>query len=107
MAVLTLPADPVLPAYDFEVELEGALYRFELHWNARDGAWFMSLYDANDEPLVAGRKVVLGADLLGHSADPRLPPGALLIIDTSGANEDPGRDDLGARCLLGYLESVG
>ncbi len=106
MAVLTLPADPVPPAYDFEVELEGALYRFDLHWNARDGAWFLALYDATENLLVAGRKVVLGANLLGRSADPALPPGALLIVDTSGANEDPRRDDLGARCQLCYMESV-
>jgi hypothetical protein len=107
MAMLALPADSADPSYAFEVELEGSLYRFELHWNDRDGAWFLSLYDATETLLVAGRKVVLGANLLGKSAEPALPPGLLLILDTSGANADPGRDDLGERCPLIYVESTG
>jgi hypothetical protein len=105
MSVLVLPVDSDAPAYDFEVSLEGAEYRFEIHWNARDGAWFYSLYDAAAEPLVHGRKIVLGANLLGRSVDRRLPPGVLLIIDSSGAGEDPGRQDLGTRCPLVYVES--
>src|SRR6266508_803160 len=107
MSTLVLPADSVAPSYSFEVELEGALYRIALHWNERDGAWFLSLYDRSGVLLVAGRKVGLGANLLGRGVDARLPPGTVLVVDTSQADVDPGRNDLGARCPLLYVESSG
>jgi hypothetical protein len=107
MAILVLPVRSDLPAYAFQVTLEGALYRFEIRWNDRDGLWSLSLYDKAGVLLVAGRKIVLGASLLGRSVDARLPPGAVLAMDTSGANVDAGQNDLGGRVSLLYYESTG
>lgn len=107
MATLILPAHHAAPYYDFEVELEGRSYAFAFRWNERAGAWFMTVHDAAGIILVAGRKVVLGASLLGRSRNPALPPGGLVAIDTSGADIDAGRDDLGERVLVVYYESTG
>ena len=106
MACLLLPARSDIPFYSFKVELEGAVYRLEVRWNRRDTAWYLSLYDALDAIVVAGRKVVLGAPLLGRLVDPRLPPGMLLAMDTSGQNLDAGETDLGDRVQLVYVEST-
>lgn len=107
MATLLLPVRHDVPYSDFEVELEGRSYTFETRWNERAGAWFLTVKDTAGVVLVAGRKMVLGAGLLGRSPDARLPPGGLLLVDTSGTEIDPGRDDLGERVVLAYYESTG
>jgi hypothetical protein len=106
MATLILPARSNLTHYEFGVELEGASYTIELRWNARDGAWYLSLYDSAGEPLVSGHKAVLGANLLGRGENPRLPPGLLTLFDTSGTLVDPGQTELGGRVQLIYMESA-
>lgn len=105
MATLVLPARSDLPFYDFGVDLEGSSFTFELRWNPRAGAWFLSVYDAAGDLLIAGRRVVLGVSLFGPNFDERLPPGFLCAIDTGTTGEDPGRDDLGGRVVLVYDES--
>ncbi len=99
---LTLAAHSDAPFYDFESELEGNSYTFEFRWNARAAAWFFTLYDAAGSVIVAGRKVVIGVPLFGRSVDERHPPGFLAAIDTSDADADPGRSDLGSRVLIVY-----
>jgi hypothetical protein len=106
MATLVLPARHDVPFFDFEVDLEGRTYTFTFRWNERAGAWFFTLRNATGTILVAGRKVVLGARLMGRSRDAALPPGALFAIDTAGTDVDPGRDDLGSRVLVVYSEST-
>jgi len=107
MATLILPVDNSSASYDFQVQLENAWYRIELYFNFRVGYWFLSCYDGSENMLVAGRKVVLGANLLGRGVDPALPPGFIFAVDTSGQNLDAGYDDLGGRVLLTYVESTG
>ncbi len=107
MATLVLPVRSDAPFYSVEVDLEGASFTLQLYWNARDAGWYLSFYDREQACLVSGRKVVLGAHLLGPSADARLPPGLLLAIDTTGKDQEAGRDDLGVRVQLVYVESTG
>lgn len=106
MATLILPARNDVPFYDFEVDLEGRAYTVEVRWNARAGGWFLSLFDSAGAPLVMGRRVVLSANLLGQGVNAALPPGMLLAVDTTTQDTDPGRDDLGSRVLLAYVEST-
>ncbi len=107
MSTLILPVDASAPHYDVQVVLEGATYLLELRWNERSSCWSLSIQDAAGEQLVSGRRIVLGANLLGRSADPRLPPGAIVAVDSSGTDQEAGRDDLGGRVQLFYIESTG
>lgn len=102
---LEIPLDPELPAYEFTIDLDGRVYRLGFAWNARAGAWSMDLGTEAGEPLVMGLKVVANWPLLDRYADPRLPPGVLMSVDTSGDGIDPGRDDLGDRVRIVYLEA--
>jgi hypothetical protein len=106
MATLILPARSDAAFYDFEVDLDERAFTIEIRWNARAGGWFLSLYDSAGVPLSMGRRIVLGANLLGHGVDPALPPGTLLAVDTTTQDSDPGRDDLGSRVLLAYVEAT-
>jgi hypothetical protein len=104
MSVFTLPSIQDSPHYDFVVELDGATYLVELKWNEREAAWYLSIGADEDTPLVAGKKVVLNIPLISRHRDSRLPPGALIALDTSGKDEPPGLDDLGRRVVLTYSD---
>ncbi len=105
MGAYLLPLRSELTHYDFEVELEGRTYGFELRWNERDGGWYLSVFTGEEEPLLTGRRVVLGFPLLGRSRDARMPPGELEAIDTTGSGKEPGLSELGVRVQLLYTDS--
>lgn len=106
VATLVLPTRTDVPLYSFTTQLEGVTYGFTFRWNGRDSAWYFDLSDSDGNPLLSGRKVVLGAFLLARFRTPGLPPGEMQAVDTSGANVDAGLDELGARVQLLYIEST-
>lgn len=90
--------------FRFVSELGGVSYSFELRWNHREAAWFLTLGDGEGLPIVAGIRVVTAYSLLSRFTDERLPPGLLFAIDTAGGDVDPGLDDLGHRVQIVYFE---
>jgi hypothetical protein len=99
----TLPIDTTTEHFSFLTELDGETYGFEFHWNERESGWFMSVLTADEEPIVAGKRVVVDWPLTARDPDVRLPPGMLVAQDTEGARQDPGRYDLGSRVVLLYF----
>lgn len=89
--------------YDFTTTLDGKNYRFELLWNEREEAWYLSLFDQLDAALMTGKKLVPDFPLLFRLADRRRPPGELTLVDTGGNNALPTFRDLGRRHVLMYL----
>lgn len=100
---LLLPIDQQTSHFTFSTELEGVSYSFSFRWNDRDGAWFMGIGDGSGNPLVAGIKVLLGVALLGRRPAPGLPPGNIIVIDTTDQDIDAAYEDLGRRIQLYYL----
>lgn len=101
--MISIPLQPSLPEFDEQVSLDGANYTLSLRWNVRASAWFMDVYDDQETTLLAGGiKLVLGA-LLGIERTGRQPPGAFMVLDTSGAGVEAGLDDFGVRVRLEYL----
>jgi hypothetical protein len=90
--------------YTFQTSLDSVAFQLDLEWNDRELAWYLNLYDANLNPLVMGRKVVLGIPLLGRfQGIAGLPPGDLIAFDTSNTDNPPGLLDLGDRVVLLYF----
>ena len=106
MASYVLPLRTDLPAYRFQVELEGRTYGLRLRWNERAAAWFLSVLTADDALLLSGVKVVVGVPLLRRHVDSRLPPGELMALDTARADAEAGLEELGARVVLTYTEAA-
>lgn len=106
MSVLVLPTQTKIPHYQFAIDLEGTEYALEFHWNERDRAWFLTIMDADEAILLAGLRVLIGANLTARFATAGLPPGSFVAIDTSGGSVEAGIDELGARVLLCYVESA-
>ncbi len=94
------------PAYSESVVLEGEPFRLSFIWNTRGEYWSMTISDKHGDVLLDGLKIVLGFELIEEYADGRLPPGALLAVDTTGTLERIGRDDLGAKVKLFYITSA-
>src|SRR5579859_5325596 len=104
--ILPLLTDEAVPHYTFECELDGVTYSFDLAWNDRDGAWYMQIGDAQENLLVGSMRVVLGKIFAGRVQNPALPPGILVAKDTSGAEADPGLEDLGSRVQIVYYDAA-
>lgn len=89
-------------------ELDGHEYVLTFNWNTRSQAWFFSLADTDETPILDGKKITANTDLLGYVQSPARPQGQLIATEVSGADTDPtltGWDD-GTYALL-YLTSVG
>lgn len=86
--------------------LDGRDYLFEIDWNQRESRWYLSMFDQTGDPILQGKKVVAGWDLLRLVIDERRPPGRLYALDYSGTGTDPALDDvgLGKRVELVYAD---
>src|SRR5690348_985948 len=102
---LVIPVESTATFFDLQVTLEDATYTLEFRWNVRASAWFMNILDAEGVNMIrAGIRLVANFPLVPYCAV-RTPPGVLALVDTSGANEEAGRDDLGVRHQLFYWTS--
>lgn len=102
MAV-TLPVLLDTPYFSIETQLDGVLYSMTFRWNDRAGQWFVDIADAANDPIVSGIALVADFPLARRCRDPRMPPGALFAVDTTGAGLDPAETDLGRRVTLVYF----
>jgi hypothetical protein len=103
---VTIPLRSDLPFFEFEVELDEVTYGLSFKWNAAAEAWFLALKSSEDEVILAGTKVTVDWPVGSRNADPRIPPGVLVFLDTAGRQQDPGRTDLGDRVLLLYFSEA-
>jgi len=101
-----LPLRDDAPHFEFSCRLDGVTFAFEFRWNDRARAWFMEIRDVEGNRLLSGRRVVLGFLLTQRFADPRLPAGQLVAIDTSTDGREAGPNDLGSRVRILYLDAA-
>ena len=100
-----IPLRSDLPHFEVQVPLEGRTYTFELRWSVREERWYLDVLTEERDPIYTGIAVVLNFRLGARCVDERWFPGALFAVDTSGAQVDPGLNDLGERVILAYFES--
>lgn len=98
-----VPFEPSIPSYRFSTTLIGKTYTIDVHWNARDDAWYFDLLDSAGAPIVHGIKIVLGALLGGRCADERFPLGRFMACDTTDSGTEAKFDDLGTRVLVYFF----
>src|SRR4030066_242844 len=91
------PEDEQQPAYDYSITLDGTEYRITVQYRERQDRWYLSLYSAADEPIILGLKLMADRYLLAPYVMAALPPGDLLLLDTTGAGVQCGFDDLGRK----------
>lgn len=102
MADFFLPIDSSDAAYTVDIPLSGTIYRFAVAWNTRSQNWSFSIGLPDQDPIVAGLRIVGDWQYSQFFTDARLPPGRLYSVDLSGTGLDPGREDLGDRVVMVY-----
>ena len=106
MSILIIDNESPSTYYDELVQIEGLEYLFEFTWSDRESAWYLNIYDQDENPIAFGVKLVLNARLLRRFQDPRLPPGLLFCADISGTGQDMTEPaDLGVNVELVYVTS--
>jgi hypothetical protein len=104
MTPVTIPFQPV-SAFSESVTLDRNEYTLSFYWNTRGEFWSMNIADANGATIITGIRLVINYPLRLQHPQLALPPGEFVVVDPSGSNEEPGRDDFtGNRNLeLQYL----
>ena len=79
------------PSQEFICELDGKNYLFRLQLNVRSDSWTLDISTGEDDPIVQGLSLSLGADLLVNE---RFLRGSLFIVDYKNTDLDPSGDNL-------------
>lgn len=95
-------SDGSLFEYIEGLTLDGTAYALKFSWNAQLDHWVLSVYDNAGTPIVQGRAISNGVNLLRGCTVPGKPPGALLAVPLDGVNEHAGFTGLGSRVVLYY-----
>lgn len=105
MATFELPTssgEDVFPLYEFEVELDGVLFRLDMNFNSRQQTWFMNLRDADGTMLRSGVPIVSGFPLLARMVQQSRPAGTLMAVPVSGEIDAATLEQLGLDVILTY-----
>lgn len=89
--------------YRQSTPLDGQVFVLHFNFNTRDGNWYLSVHDNDDEPILGaiGRKLVVNYPVLTRCYVDTRPPGELIV--QSATTGDPGLFDLGDGTLLVYI----
>lgn len=92
------------PSWQQRIELDGSAYYLACVLNERTNRWHFSLSDANNEPIIEGRRILVGRDLLRGIASPAKPPGMLIATDYTGKDlVQPAYENFGDTIFLVYV----
>ncbi len=108
MAILTIPVSGD-PFQTLKTRLDGVDYVLSLAYNQREDRWYLSIADDEETPILSGLKLVSNFGLLfRHRYNPAVPPGELMVTDTTTDKSPPGLLELGEgkRCELTYFEAA-
>jgi hypothetical protein len=75
------------PNHTLIIELESVIYKLGFLYNVEGAFWSMTIWDENDNLLIAGIKIVANYPLLFSHINSSLPPGDFYceIADTSAS----------------------
>ncbi len=99
-----LPFVPSDNNYRLVIPLAEAIYLFDVHWNARDAAWYFDLRAEDETAIALGIKIVLGVNLGMRCRNEFFLRHQFRVQDTSGERRDAGYDDLGARIQVVHTD---
>lgn len=79
------------PIYEYSVSLEGNSYIIEMIFNERSQLYYMSLYDADRNPIVLSAALVPGYPIMLDYALPNLT-GFFLLIQKGTLESEPYKE---------------
>ena len=106
MSVIGIPLQQSVANYRLTTSLLGVAYLFDFAWNAYDESWWLSVYDALENPIRTGIRCVLGTYLGRTCQAAPFSQGALICYDTSGSGIDAGFSDFGSRIKMAFVPQI-
>lgn len=106
MAIVEIPVRSDIPAYKFQITLEGTVYTLNFHFNLRLDRWVMDINDVDEVNIVTGIPLLYGLPLTDRYKNEKLPLGKFVVTDETGDQRNPTRDALGEDFKLLYKEST-
>ncbi|SFP19010.1 phage baseplate plug family protein [Salibacterium halotolerans] len=97
MAYLPFFRDQV--PFSYEIELAGATFELEYHYNSKHDYYTVDLR-RNGEILAAGQKIVYGKPLFDDYVNEDFPEVTIVPRDPSGNNTEVNRETLGQTVFL-------
>lgn len=74
----------------FNIKIDDQEYIIQVSWNI-EGFFSINIYDTLGDPIILGKKIVYGVDILKNVVDDRLPEGYKIIpMDKTGNSEKDG-----------------
>ena len=77
-------------AYNFDIALGNRSFNFFVDWNSLFEFWTIRILDANQDLVIQGLKLILNEEIILRYVDPRLPDGALAVVDTTTSKKRLG-----------------
>lgn len=100
--IFEIPITSEDPSFKIRVTLDGRDFVLSFNFNTRMKRWTIGYYDAEENPIVVGVAMNIDSSLLRLYVQEELPPGEMILYDTSEKQIECGRDELGGRCVLLY-----
>jgi len=76
------------PYFSEQVTLDSVPYVFEFCWNNRGSFWSLTIYDKNNNLLIAGLKVVKNLNLLNNYGKRDILPEGLLVAQSQADGDN-------------------
>ena len=90
MTIEIVPTQPENPNYSQRTRLAGTDYLLAFAYNDRDCRWYLSMALDDGTPLMSGKRIVAGTNLLDGVTHPRAPAGVLVAVDLPAYGDSPG-----------------
>lgn len=103
MALFQIQIPIGVPLYDLRVNLGGSEFSLRFDYSEKEDRWYVAVRDANDAPVVSGRKVVPNTNLLATATGENRPRGLLFV---NGPAVAPGFAELGRTHFLFWAPSA-
>lgn len=101
-----IPIDKNIIPYNFEMNIEGEQYKFEVFYNDRFDFFTIDLYK-NEELVVLGEKLVYGKPLFLTSLHRDTPPVLLMPFDVSEQENRVTFENMDDSVLLYFVDWEG
>jgi hypothetical protein len=106
MLLIPTDASGTLFEYIEDIALDESVFAFKFSWNEQLDHWVLSVFASDGTPIVQGRMIANGVDLLRGCVVAGRPLGLLVAVPLDGTNEHAGYTGLGSRVGL-YYKAVG
>lgn len=105
MEYFEIPLRTDMYSYFQSVVLDGVVYKLDLRYNGRMRRWFFGISLSDGTPLLSGVPMLPDFPMTYKfiGCVDGLPSGQFMVIDSTGGQRTPTRDDLGSDIKLIYI----